>query len=47
MIEGQILWDIRALFWMYRNVSPAVASFRHDLRTWLKGDEWFHTLSQV
>ena len=47
MIEGQILWDVRALFWMYRNVSPAVASFGHHLRTWLEDDEWFHTLSQV
>ena len=47
MIEGQILWDIRALVWMRHNRSSVAESFNCDLRAYIEGDQWFQTLSEV
>ncbi len=47
MIEGPILWDMRAFHWMQRNQSTAARSFVRDLSPCLEGDQWFQALSDV
>ena len=38
MMQGQTLWELRALDWMIHNQSPAAALFKRDLSILLEGD---------
>lgn len=47
MIEGQILWDIRACLWMESNRSPAAKEFSNKCVACLEGLDWFRTLAKL
>ena len=47
MIKHQILWDFRALDYMQHSLSGSTTDYRDDLKSTLKQNEWFRSVSKT